>query len=93
MDKKQREETKKLYIDRMVKHLPTLRASIHVTQNQLAKKLGVTRTTMVAIESGRRPLQWYMYLAIVAVFLQYDDARKLLDSFELFDENLIKIII
>lgn len=89
MDKKQREETQKLYTDKMVQHLPLLRASAQLTQNQLAKKLGVTRPTIVAIESERRPLQWYMYLAMVLVFMQEDVSRKLIESLELFDESLI----
>lgn len=57
MDKIVRKEIQKQYTEKMVDYLPVLRASAQLTQNQLAKKLGVTRSTTVAIESRKRPLQ------------------------------------
>jgi len=79
-------------MDKMVEYLPMFRSAAKITQNQLAKKLGVARSTMVAIESRRRPLQWHMYLAMVLVFTQNEDSSKLLDSFELFDAMFLQRI-
>ena len=93
MNKEQRRQIQKGYTDKMVDYLPVLRASAQITQNQLAKKLGVTRSTTVAIESRKRSLQWYMYLAMITVFMQYDDSKKLLDSFELFDGEFLQKIV
>jgi len=93
MNKEERKNIQSEYMDKMVGYLPTLRSVAKLTQNQLAKKLGVARSTMVAIESRSRPLQWHMYLAMVLVFMQNEDSKKLLESFELFDDKFLQDII
>ncbi|MCL2820406.1 MAG: hypothetical protein FWD38_06195 [Oscillospiraceae bacterium] len=80
------------YLSEMVKHLPVLRASIRTTQQELATKIGITRQSMMAIETGKRALQWTNYLALVLVFHQYEDSKRLIESLELFDANMIRDI-
>ena len=92
MNKEERRLIQQTYTDKMVEYLPVLRAATNITQNQLAKKLGVTRSTIVAIESRKRPLKWHMYLALITVFMQNEDSKKLIESFELYDEKTIKQI-
>ena len=96
MDKIPKEERKMLqnkYAEKMVGYLPVLRAAACLTQNQLAKRLDVTRPTIMSIETRKRPLQFHLYLAMVLVFMQHDDSKKLLESFELYDEEFLKRII
>ena len=93
MDKEKRKAIQIQFTENMVDYLPTLRSAAKVTQNQLAKKLGVARSTIVAIESKNRKLQWYLYLAMVLVFMQNDDSKKSLESFELFDTRFLQDII
>ena len=93
MDREKRSAIQTQYTERMVDYLPTLRSAAKVTQNQLAKKIGVARSTMVAIDSKNRKLQWYLYLAMVLVFIQNEDSKKLLQSFELFDGEFLQQII
>lgn len=57
------------FIARMIKNLPVLRASVDLTQEQLGAKLGVSRQTIVAIENGKSPLTWSLYLAMICVFV------------------------
>jgi DNA-binding XRE family transcriptional regulator len=78
------------YIERMLKNLPALRASIGLTQEQLGKKLGMSRQTIVAIETRKRPLPWDLYLAMVCVFQQYEESQILLNSFELFNGEFVR---
>jgi len=92
MDKEKRKAIQTQYTDKMVEYLPMLRSAAKVTQNQLSKKIGVARSTMVAIESKNRKLQWYVYLAMVLVFMQNEDSNKLLESFELFDGVFLRAI-
>ncbi|MEL7566234.1 MAG: hypothetical protein AAGU27_15300 [Dehalobacterium sp.] len=40
------------YLEKMAKHLPVLRASIRMTQKELAKKIGVTRQSMMNMKPG-----------------------------------------
>ena len=93
MDKEERKIMQSQFMGNMVNYLPALRVAAKITQNQLAKKLGIARSTMVAIESQKRPMQWHMYLAMVLVFMQNEDSKKLIDSFDLFDEEYLKGII
>ena len=93
MEKDRRKAIQSQYTEKMVEYLPTLRSAAKITQNQLAKKIGVARSTMVAIESKSRKLQWYIYLALVLVFIQNSDSKKLIESFELFDEDFLQSII
>jgi len=81
------------YIERMVKNLPTLRTSVGLTQAQLGKKVGMSRQSIVAIENGKRPVPWSLYLAMVLVFMQNDNSKKLMESFELYDEEFIQKIL
>jgi len=89
MNKEERKAIQNQYMDKMVERLPTLRSAAKLTQNQFAKKLGVARSTIVVIESRGRQLQWNMYLAMILVFMQHEDSKKLLESFELFDEKFL----
>lgn len=90
MEKEPLTQKQEEYIEKMVKHLPVLRTSIRITQKDLAKKIGVTRQSMMLIETRRRPLQWSTYLALVFVFQQFDDTKILLNSFEIYDAQMLK---
>lgn len=90
MEKEPLTQKQEEYIEKMVKHLPVLRTSIRITQKDLAKKIGVTRQSMMLIETRRRPLQWSTYLALVFVFQQFDDTKILLDSLEIYDAQLLR---
>lgn len=80
------------YIEKMVKNLPLLRTAAGLTQAQLGKILGTSRQTIVAIENKKRPLPWSLYLAMVLIFNQYEGAKILIETFDLFDgEHLIKL--
>ena len=90
LEEKDMATTQAEYLEKMVKHLPALRAVIRITQRELASKIGITRQSMMAIETGKRPLQWSNYLALVLVFYHYEDTKKMMESFELFDANILQ---
>lgn len=78
------------FIDAMINNLPVLRASTGMTQAQLAGKVGVSRQTIVAIETRKRSMPWTLYLALVCVFQQYEESKKLLETFDLFETEFFK---
>jgi len=80
------------YIDAMVKKMPALRATTKMTQAVLAEKIGVGRQSIVSIETGKRPMTWSLYLAVCCIFEQYEDSKKLLEIYELFDAEFVKAI-
>jgi DNA-binding XRE family transcriptional regulator len=76
-------------IEKMVKNLPVLQASIRLSQRQFSGKIGITRQSMVSIEIRKRHLPWSLYLALVLVFYQFEDSKKLMGNYKLFDEDII----
>ena len=89
-EKSNRNEIQEAFIEKMVKNLPVLRASVRLSQRQLAEKIGITRQSMVSIETHKRPLSWSLYLALVLVFYHFEDSKKLMENYELFDEEVIR---
>jgi len=89
MNQDERKEKQYELAKKMVEYLPVLRAAAQLTQNQLAKMLGITRASMIHFETQKRQLPFHMYLALVLIFHQNEDAKKLLESFELFDAELL----
>jgi DNA-binding XRE family transcriptional regulator len=90
MKKKETVAMQDEYINALIKNLPVLRAAAKVTQAQLADKVGVSCQTIVSIETKKRPMPWTLYLAMVFVFERYEESKKLLESFELFQQKLIE---
>ena len=82
---------KEVYLKRMIKNLPTLRASLKLSQKDVAEKIGISRQTVVAFESGKRPLVWNTYLALVFVFLVNEKSKIIMDLFEIFNDDLVKV--
>lgn len=59
--------------------LPALRAQLHLTQAELGAVVGVTGKTIYCIESGRQPMSWVMFLALVYFFSFHRAAHPLLN--------------
>lgn len=77
------------HIDILIKNLPVLRVATQMTQAQLADRVGVSRQTIVAIETRKRPMPWTLYLAIMFVFMRCKGSKTLLEKLDLFDDEFI----
>jgi DNA-binding XRE family transcriptional regulator len=63
-----------------------------MAQAKLADNVGVSRQTVVTIETRKRPMPWTLYLTMMFVFRQNEESKKLIESFELLDDILIDSI-
>lgn len=79
-------------IEKLTKHLPVLRASIRITQQDIADKIGVTRQSIMLIETRRRKMKWTTYLALIFVFEQFEESNILLHNLKIFDNTILKDI-
>jgi DNA-binding XRE family transcriptional regulator len=56
-------------IDTFVNDLPSLRAKLGISQNDLAFRVGVSRQTINAVEIKKRELTWQLFLALFLFFV------------------------
>jgi len=89
IDKDERRLKQQEYAEKMVEYLPLLRTAAKLTQNQVAKRLAITRASMIHFETKKRKMPFHIYLALVLVFTLNDNSKKLLESFELFDADFM----
>lgn len=84
MDEKQ----KNVLIENMVTNLPTLRAKLGVSQTELSTKIGMSRSTIAAIENRKRNMTWNVFLSLVLIFTKNKETDKLLNVMEIYTEEL-----
>lgn len=79
---------KERLMDNMTTNLPTLRAKANLTQAKLAEMIGVSRQTIVAIESQKRKMSWNTFLSCLLVFQNNEETNQLLKLYEISTNEL-----
>lgn len=92
-NKEERIEKQQEYAERMAEYLPLLRTAAKLTQNQIAKRLAITRASVISFENKKRKVPFHIYLALVLIFMQNEDSKKLMESFELYNEEFLQGIL
>lgn len=72
--------------------LPVLRARLGISQETLAKNIGLSRQTYCAIENGTRRMTWTIFMALVAFFDLNEATSVMLDQIPSFIESIRKIL-
>ena len=75
-------------IKNMTENLPVLRAKLNITQEDLAEKIGISRSTIVSIENKKREMTWNTFLSLILVFTKNEDTNKLLNVMEIYTDEL-----
>lgn len=75
-------------IKNMTENLPVLRAKLGITQEDLAEKIGISRSTIVSIENKKREMTWNTFLSLILVFTKNEDTNKLLNVMEIYTDEL-----
>lgn len=73
-------------------NLPILRKKSGMTQEDLAKQLGVTRQTIMNIESKKTKLNWVMSISIIMFFMLNSTTMALLMPLGILTKPIIKSI-
>lgn len=72
--------------------LPVLRAKIGISQETLSDRIGISRQTYSAIETGKREMTWTTALALFAFFQNNEKTRPMIDHIEGLSSGLSQIM-
>lgn len=78
----------KKYTERLVDKLPTLRKELGLSQQNLADRIGLSRSTITKVEGKRQALTWSTFLAIFLVFKESPKTSTLLKTFEIDTKDI-----
>lgn len=68
--------------------LPVLRAKAQVSQEELAKKIGISRQTYSSLETGKREMSWTTFLALIAYFQNNENTNKMISEIDGLSEGI-----
>lgn len=74
-------------IHNMTENLPMLRTRLGLTQEELAEKIGVSRSTIVSIENKKREMTWNTFLSLILLFIKNESTNKLLNVLEIYTDE------
>ena len=89
--KEEGNEDRKQLIARLTYDLPVLRARLGISQEELAEKIGMSRQTYNAIETGKKEMSWMTFLALVAVFQNNAETYRMLKTIDGIEDKLMSI--
>lgn len=83
---------KEKLIEILTDELPSLRAKIGVTQEDISRIIGISRPTYSAIETKKRSMSWNVYLSLLMFFTQNEKTAPVIESIGAFPDNLRKVL-
>ena len=86
------EEQREKLISGLVPELKTLRVKAHITQDELAKVIGLSRQTYCQIENGNKRMSWNGYLSLIFFFRSVEETSKLMEALGVYLTDLVKQI-
>lgn len=75
-------------VSNMTENLPVLRKKLNISQQALADMIGVSRSTVTNIESGKRAMTWNTFLSLVLIFMNNSETDRLLGVLEIYTDGL-----
>ncbi len=76
----------------MTDNLPMLRRCLDLTQEELADKIGVSRSTIISIENRKREMTWNTFLSLMLLFTKNEGTNKLLNVLEIYTDEFHSFI-
>lgn len=82
------ESQKNLYMARMAENLVILRKKLNLTQVDLAKRVGVSRQTLMDIENRKRSMTWNVFMSLYGLFRENEATNSLLVFYSISTDEL-----
>lgn len=75
-------------IAKLTEELPSLRAKIGITQEELCDIVGISRQTYSSIETKKRKMSWNIYLSLIMFFIHNDKIAPIIEMIGAFPQQL-----
>ena len=82
------DEMRKELIQKLTHELPILRARLGTSQADIAERIGISRQTYNSIETKKREMNWTTFVALIAVFQNNQETRRMLNAIDGFEREL-----
>ena len=82
------EKEKDKLIDILTEELPSLRAKIGFSQEDLCEMVGISRQTYSPVETKKRRMSWNAYLSLMMFFIHNDKTAPVIASIGAYPDNL-----
>lgn len=79
--------SRKRLIEIMTDELPVLRAKLGISQGELAASVGISRQTYSAVETGKQPMSWVTFMALLAFFENNKETLSVLSTIGFFNDH------
>ena len=76
----------------LTEELPSLRAKIGATQEELSNIIGISRPTYSAIETRKRKMSWTVYLSLLMFFTQNEKTEPIIETIGAFPDDLKAVL-
>lgn len=86
------DEIRKDLIQKLTHELPVLRVRLGASQADIAERIGISRQTYNSIETQKREMNWTIFVALVAVFQNNQETRRMLNSIEGFERKIENVM-
>lgn len=80
-------------IDCMTANLLLLRTALNLTQTQLGNMIGLSRYTIMSIETRKRSMTWSVFLLLYLVFSRNEKTAVLLEPLGIKSSELSQILL
>ena len=82
------DDNRELLIERMADNLPVLRKKLKMTQEDLGDVIGMSRYTVMLIETKKRKLTWNNFLALMLLFEKNENTKVLVRALDIYTDGL-----
>ncbi|MEG1804037.1 MAG: helix-turn-helix domain-containing protein [Clostridia bacterium] len=72
----------------MADNLHMLRSHLGLTQDEIAKIIGVSRHTVLSIENQSREMSWNTFLSLILLFTKNERTDKLMNILGIYTDEL-----
>ena len=72
--------------EQLKEKLPVLRARARISQENVARKIGISRQTYSMIESGKKEMSWTVFMALIALFQSDSRTNMMLENIPNFKD-------